>query len=326
MKKTYALIPVISGLSFACSLFSLEVALLGFFVMPITAAWWFNNNKVDIFLEASQVKERICFIALSSRELIPFLAEKVDDEWIRIKNKFIKTTNEDRYVYKGKVLMFAIQKDGMQTKEILELKSSLDPGFLSSRVLLSSYFWKWMIFPVMGSFLMYFLPSMSFIAWMIIFGGPVFMIYIIWQSGALDFAKGQGSSDITIFYIQGSRKLIVAEAESIGERWYSYKDGPGNVKTTDGTDYYLNGKKVYFSGAGVPTTFSLELANKAHELRELGLRTWREFEEVMKKIDNENEYDSIEEALKEKGREYVEKALEESTKMREVKNIAQARI
>lgn len=304
MKKFYLLIPLGAGIGFVLSMFDLFLSLAVFFSLPVLSMWWLHRNDADLFLRESDINTRICFMALSNRSLVAFLADRVNEDFLKIENFLVRSVDDDVYIYRGKIVSFALQAEDMTVDKILELKDSVDPGLFSRRALFSDDCLKSFGFPIAGSFFLFtnLLPSM--IAWIILLAGPHYFLYKVWDAGALDFIYAQAGNEITIFYIRGSRKLKPTKAESMGENWWNYTDGLGKVKTTDSTDYYFNGTRVYFSGAGVPTTFSLELADKASWFREIGLRSWKEFDRAMT-ITDEKEYESLEKAYEDMGRDLI---------------------
>lgn len=304
MKKYYWLVPLFAGIGFIVSAVDIYISLSIFFFLPIGSMWWLHRDDADLFLHESDVNTRICFLALSNNSLVAFLAERLSEDWLKIENYLVESSEDDVYIYKGKIVSFALQSEDIEVDDILELKDSVDPGVFSRRALLSNESLKSFAFPAVGTFLLFTGLLPSFFSWIILLAGPHYLLYKVWDSGALDFIYSQAGDEITIFYIRGSRKLNPTKAESIGEDWWNYTDGLGKVKTVDNTDYYFNGTRVYFSGAGVPTTFSLEFADKAHWFREIGLRSWEELDTAMSMVDN-SDYDSFEDAYREKGEDLI---------------------
>ncbi len=197
----------------------------------------------------------------------------------------------------------------MSVENILKLKNRVSSSFFSKDLLFSNTFLKSIIWPIAGTvFLFLNLPIPNILVLVIMAAGGPYMLYEIYKTGALEFAGGQSGNEITIFYIRSSRKLKVAQAEAVGQKWWSYKDGMGQVKTLDGTDYFFGKKRVYISGAGCPTTFSLEHAETANWLRDCGLRGWDEFKKAMEMIETGEDYEdceSFEEAYKDKGQDFI---------------------
>lgn len=324
MKKFYLVPPLVTGLAFVLSYIEPIISIGLFFLLPIGTYWYLHRNEADIFLESSDIRERICMIALSNRQMVPFIAEKVNEDWLKIEDKFIEMGDNDEYIYKGKIITFVLQDEDMEVSEILEMKEKINPGFLSRRVFFSNSFLQSIAFPIAGVALL----SLPFIPitfpWILLLFGPMYMDYKIWSSGALEFAGGQGGGEITVLYIRGSRKVKPTTAEAVGEDWFTYQDGLGNVKTVNGTDYYFHGTRVYLSGAGIPTTFSLEHAEKANWFRKIGLRDWKEFDKAMDMIDNHDDYkkyESLEDAYEEKEQEFV-KDIRKELKKEEVTPVA----
>lgn len=305
MKKFYLVPPILTAVAFTFAAFEIIISLGMFFLIPIICFWYFHRNEIDIFLEPSSARERICFFALSNRQLIAFVAHKISEKFLRVEDKLIQIAENDIYVYRGKIVMFIQQAKGLNTEQILELKNKLDPGFLSKRAFLSNSFLKSLLFPASGTVLIW-LNFPSIFVWPVLLFGPQYLLYMVWDSGALDFAGGQSGDEVDIFYITGSRKLKPTAAVAVGEKWWTYKDGLGNVKLTDGTDYYFHGNKVFLSGAGVSGTFSLEMADKATWFANIGLRDWRELKKAVE-ISEEKNYDSLEEAHEDMGMDLIRK-------------------
>lgn len=329
MKKFYIVIPVAVGLIFLISFFSPIIAVGCFFLIPFVTLWWLHRNNVSLFIEPSKLRERICLISLSNRELIPFLGRKITDEWVRISDKFLRIGENDEYIFHQKIIMFALQKEDMSDEEIVEMKNKLKPRYLSKKVLFNRTLLKGLMFPVGGTVLLFF-PLLAIPGWITLIVGPFYMLYEIRNSGALELAEGQSGNEITVFYIRSSRKLKIIKAETIGQKWHNYKDAIGKVKVTDGSDYFFGKKKVFFSGAKVPITFPLELADKASEFREWGLRGWDELNKAME-IANEKGYDSVEGAYNSLGQDLIRNTREElrqeekekKEKMMEVRAVAE---
>lgn len=324
MKKFYFVPSLLTALAFIVNYIAPTLAIGLFFFIPIGMYWYLHRNDADIFLKPSTVKKRICMIALSNRQLVAFVAKKINQNWLRIGNYFIELIGEDEYIYKGKILTFSRQRKGMDVEKILKLKQKLNPGFLSKRVFFSQKFMQSMAFPIVGTVMLIIPLIPSVWAWVVLVLGPHYLLYEIWSSGALEFAGGQGAGEITVFYIMGSRKVKPVTAEIVGEKWFTYKGGLGHVKTLDTTDYYFHGKRIFFSGAKVPTTFSLEHAEKAHWFRRIGLRDWNELMEAMSIVEEADEdYDSFENAHRKIGRPLIEKVRNNLKEEQEVKSVAE---
>lgn len=329
MRKIYIIAPALSAVALFLGLFGLTIFSVGLFLgFPFVLFYWLHRTNADIFLRPSGPRDRVCLFALSNRAMISFIAKKVNEKWMKIKDYWIQVQENGEYMFKGKVVSFVRQSDNMNIDKIVNMRQEINYGFFSSDLLLTGQFVKLLLIPIGGIVLLSLAPLPKIIPLIIMAAGPPYALYKVWQSGCLSLAGGQPGSEITVLYIRSSSKLKIARAEAVGQKWWSYKGGTGRVKTTDNTDYTLGKRKVFISSSNCPVTFNLEQAQTANWLRDIGIRDWNEFKKGLELLDNEdqyNDYEMLEEVYEGEKQDLVQKIRNEVKKEKEVKNSAKAK-
>lgn len=316
MRKIYIFIGISVIIAFGLAMITKHLSAIAFVVIPTAMFFWARRSEADVFMETLDANERIIFYSLGTRELIPFVAEKIHPRYARIGDKLIQLVQDTAYVYHGKVVMFCQQKQGLEDEEIWRLKNEIQEHLFTPKVFFRKSFWKTVGVPFLGAGMIEianFVPYVGLIVY--VFGyltgifGPFISLYFMWSDGALEFAESQGRREVTIFYISGARTIEFLKSELKAEG-YAQLPGFGVTRLADDTDYFLNGLRTFFTARGVHHTFSLEIAQKAVWFSEWGFRDLREVIEAQEIVDDQyDEYDTLEEALnKGDGEKIVEQA------------------
>jgi len=316
MKKLLIVYPLAIVFFFALAYFSQEISIAGIAAIPLLLYIWIRKRNADIWLNGMSPSDRIIFVALENKEMIPFVGKKVSEEYAKIGDKYVKTHRNTAYVYAGKVLMLASQRKNVTPEVIYKLKSKLGESLLNLKLLWKGGFWKCMGVPLFALALWIPpIPTPLEVKWIFLLFSPFVALVYAWTSGAWQFAESQGGREITTFYFSGARKMepLTCPLMSGG---YVDMPGHGNLRLADNTDYFFGGRKVFLSARGVNHTFSLELARKATWFRSIGLRDKYDLRAALHLIEegddegNWKNYNSLEAAYREKGAEFIRAARE----------------